>query len=404
MPDISFFLDKEPEEIVRWYESKGLKTSYNWRDIWQGAQVKAFTVAKAMDLDILQDIKSEVVEAIKKGNTYEEFRKNLEPRLKAKGWWGKQDMVNPNTGEMETVQLGSPWRLKTIYRTNVSVAYSAGRYKKFLENAEDRPFWQYNAVLDKRTRPLHALLDGKVFRYDDPFWQTHFPPNDWGCRCSVTALNKRDIDREGLKVENNSGEWLSKVPAGEGWNYNPGEVIYNELFLWEKIKDLKDDNIARMAMSLMNKPELREKAHVSFASQVLLDREEKGRKEIVGWMDKDIYDRTGELLGKQLETPFIVLTDNGVVHFTRPKKNPLQLISNQDIQNIPSIISNPEAVYYDTQDPALLYLSTSVEKKIKIVIRVDYNLKKVNQPVNYIKTASLVSQRDLMHPRFIKIK
>ena len=81
---LSFLFDKTPEEIVRWYENKERKISYNWREVWQEAHTKAFTVAKTMDLDLLADIKKEVTRAIETGQTYEEFRRNLEPRLKAR--------------------------------------------------------------------------------------------------------------------------------------------------------------------------------------------------------------------------------------------------------------------------------------------------------------------------------
>ena len=52
--------------------------------------------------------------------------RQLEPQLRALGWWGRQVVPAPDGAEDE-VQLGSPRRLKTIYDTNMRVAYNAGR-------------------------------------------------------------------------------------------------------------------------------------------------------------------------------------------------------------------------------------------------------------------------------------
>ncbi|WP_237172073.1 phage head morphogenesis protein [Pandoraea norimbergensis] len=79
---------------------------------------------------------------------------------------------------MSQVQLGSPWRLQTIFvqtckrRTCRAIPAPA-------ENVDDRPYWKYVAILDSRTRPSHRALNGKVFRYDDSFWSSFYPPNGW---------------------------------------------------------------------------------------------------------------------------------------------------------------------------------------------------------------------------------
>jgi len=170
-PDLSYAIGLTPEQAIKYFEAKGYKITWNWYEMWQDAHAKAFTVAKVSRLDLLQDIRKAVDSAIADGTTFDKFKDDLTPPLKAKGWWGK----DPITG----AQLGSPHRLETIYRTNLQTAYMAGRYKDFKENTDDRPYWQYIAVMDVRTRPAHAALNGKVFRHDDVFWKTHFPPLPW---------------------------------------------------------------------------------------------------------------------------------------------------------------------------------------------------------------------------------
>lgn len=88
-PDIKLLIGLKAEEIIQWYKRKGYKFSWDWQDTWQEAHTKAFTVAKAMSLDILSDIRNEVQKAFDEGISFYQFKENLKPTLKAKGWWGK---------------------------------------------------------------------------------------------------------------------------------------------------------------------------------------------------------------------------------------------------------------------------------------------------------------------------
>jgi uncharacterized protein with gpF-like domain len=60
------------------------------------AHARAFTVAKVMRMDVLTSIREELDRALAKGLTLEQFKANLEPRLKTLGWWGKQVVERPD--------------------------------------------------------------------------------------------------------------------------------------------------------------------------------------------------------------------------------------------------------------------------------------------------------------------
>lgn len=79
--------------------------------------------------------------------------------------------------------------LNAEYNLAVSSSQMAVKWKKF-ESQKDDYDLVYDAVNDKRTRPDHAALDGVVEPVDSSFWNTHYPPNAWNCRCTVYQVEK----------------------------------------------------------------------------------------------------------------------------------------------------------------------------------------------------------------------
>jgi len=260
----------KPAAAMEFIKRKGYTFSWNWFDTWKDAHAKAFTVAKVTKVEILRDIRNAVEKAISEGKTLQQFQKELTPTLQKNGWWGKKEHVNEETGEVTEYMAGSPRRLKTIYGTNLQTAYMAGRYKGQMDAAGDLPYIQYIAVLDGRTTDTCRDMHGRVFRADDPIWNTLYPPNHWGCRARTRSLSERMLQREGLRVESSEGRIVNdvvtvgkgenavkkavsglKLPnekifwAGPGWNYNPGTSLwmpdlngYNESDASSFIKDL----------------------------------------------------------------------------------------------------------------------------------------------------------------------
>lgn len=227
-----------PKEAVDYFRKKGYRTSFDWRDMAAEEHAYAFTAAKAMRNDILQDIRGAVDDAIAKGKTFSDFKKALKPILQEKGWWGRKLAVDPLTGEEREVQLGSSRRLKVIFDTNLRTAYAAGKWERVQRTKDAFPYLRYVAVMDERTRAQHRQWHDVILPADDPFWDKFYPPNGWHCRCSVQQLSARDLERRGLALTRSDPAtpdrvWIDKrnglalkVPRGidPGFAQNPGKA------------------------------------------------------------------------------------------------------------------------------------------------------------------------------------
>lgn len=227
-----------PREAIRFFGRKGLSPSYAWQDIWQEQNTAAFTVAKSTGHNILGDIFGAVKSSLEEGKTFDMFRKELEPTLIKKGWWGVKETLDPLTGEIVKAQLGSRRRLKIIYDTNLRMARAAGQWERIDRVKARRPFLRYSAVMDGRTRPDHRTWDGTILPVDHPWWDSHFPPNGWRCRCTALQYSARDLERKGWAVTKKppviqtrpyknprTGEVIA-VPKGidPGFGYNVGKA------------------------------------------------------------------------------------------------------------------------------------------------------------------------------------
>jgi hypothetical protein len=81
------------------------------------------------------------------------------------------------------------------------------------------PYWHYKAG-----HPVdcpHSEMNGVMLPPDDPWWQTHYPPNGINCTCYVQALDEVDIKHYGLEATTQpptlefSPEWVY-ICTGEG--------------------------------------------------------------------------------------------------------------------------------------------------------------------------------------------
>lgn len=62
-----------------------------------------------------------------------------------------------------------------------------------MDGADQRDGWRHGAKR-ARVRATHAALDGVVLPADSKFWDGHYPPWEWGCRCQVIPLMDMDVE------------------------------------------------------------------------------------------------------------------------------------------------------------------------------------------------------------------
>ena len=183
------------------FKAKKILPGFSHYDVWLYQHSLAFTVAKMMDADMLAEVKDAIEAAQQNGTAFADFKKRLKPYLMAKGWWGEQIMTDPLDGEPKLVQLGSTRRLKTIFDTNMRTAFAAGQWQRIQANKKALPYLRYNKSASGHPRDGHKRYYGLILPVEHDIWKVIFPPNGYGCKCSVSALTKRQAEEEGIGGE-----------------------------------------------------------------------------------------------------------------------------------------------------------------------------------------------------------
>ncbi len=389
---------KAPDKNIAFLQEKGLSLSFDYKDLQKEAHQKAFTVAKIMQLDVLADIQDSLLKAMKEGTSFKKWKKEIKPTLQKKGWYGEKEVLNPDTGEVKTTYIGSR-RLRTIFETNMRTAHAVGRANNIYNSTNE--YIQYSAILDSRTRPDHASLNGIVKHRNDIFWEKHFPPNGWGCRCYVKSLSKKDLERLGLKVDTKT------------YNFADSDFLYDLRFLDKEAlentyynkainlaKNCKETNAKDTSCSSSKKIVKNAIEYIfsidkkdDFKNYIDKIKEDKTYyKNIItaGAIDYAVFEFLKDK-GIEPQKAHIHMRKKDLTHMLRDtKKSPLSL---EEIKEIPNFLQKPDQILYDNNDPAVLYIYNQDDKVNKIVVRVNYTYKK--DTYNLITTATKVNEIDI---------
>jgi hypothetical protein len=355
--------------------------------MWQEDHAVAFTVARSAGYDILGDIRDELEKALKEGETFETFAANLKPTLQAKGWWGKVERADG-----EIVQLGSMRRLRTIYNVNMRVSYSAGAWERAQRTKGALPYIVYEGIDDAHQRPIHHSWMGTTLPIDDPWWDTHWAPCGWNCRCwnrQVTRLEAREIgvtenppSGPPKRFFNPSTGETVEVPYGidPGFGYNVGKASMAGEAKGNAAKVMADKMAAaptRVAALPLPKPMLDAQVE-EFGRWVDHARggEPVGDLRVAGALN----DRALDFLARPdiHATPSsgaITVSDTVVNAFLREVKGtkapPLELL-----KQLPRLLAEPTAILWDRDKGNLAYVITLAgEAGLRLVVALDRSVK-----------------------------
>ncbi|GAB6080019.1 phage head morphogenesis protein [Hydrogenophilus hirschii] len=305
-----------------------------------------------------------------------------------------------------------------IYQTNLATSYAAGRLAQ-LKDAGFK-YWVYRHSGSENPRLQHLAWNGLTLPADHPFWQTHYPPNGWGCKCRVVGADgPKSAERLGGKpgytkppagwdeIDTKTGE---PVGIDNGWGYQPGASV----LCTDAHAAGGDKRCADMALvdALLNKvagkpaligaqmvdawPEhvfrLLAVRFAEFAESI--DRvRTTGQWMMVGALKSKWVERLGEL-GVTPQTAEIAVSDIDVAHaFRNAKANKLDW---GWYLGLPVHLRNPGLVLLDKSGgaPALLLIYRDGAAGKKIAVRYDYALKKAGRAMNVVRSGREISEND----------
>ncbi|MBK1613331.1 hypothetical protein CKO44_07590 [Rubrivivax gelatinosus] len=364
------------QEAIDYLKGKLPEASLAWDSLAGPVHAKVFTVAGATTADLARDLQGALAEALESGSTITAFRKAFDQTVQKHGW---------------SYRGSRGWRTDLIFNVNMRSAHMAGRWAQIQANKKRRPFLQYRTAGDARVRPMHRRWNGLIFPVDDAFWETHYPPCGWNCRCTVRAFGQADLEDRGLKpsppfeskvrnVVSADGEVVDQVPVGidPGWDHNVGRSWINpELALGEKLARLPpqlrgpivDKTISPAFQQVITE---RWKA---FRSGVESTGKPQGMAQVVGYLDSATLDGLDDAApGLSLESTMVGVWDKRTAHLQGSHKtgaNPLQVWPAAWIDDLPDALRNYRAVLWDKVGQVLVVVPQGSfnDRVPKVVLR-----------------------------------
>lgn len=387
-----------------------------WTDIMKSQHDKAFVVAGAMAGDLLEDLRQAVDKAVAGGSTLADFRRDFDKIVAERGW--------EHSGSRD-------WRSRVIYQTNLASSYAAGRWQQLTDPdmLKVRPYWRYkhsDSVL--RPRPQHLAWNGLILRADDPWWQIHFPPNGWGCQCSIVAVSEQELRGKYGKLGPDTAPVIETreiirpdgssvfVPDGVdfGWDYAPGQA-----YLGHQLLDKAASTSARIGAAAVRSAA----ENIDALDKVVQEQwrplvqriypdpsnyKPSKQRIHIGALSPELVEHIETVTGQELATAVISVDDSEIKHALRNAGGKAtKRVSQTDALRAVVGMYQPERVYQVVEQGEskplylMIYPAQGGKKHVKAVVSANYRTKdkqdgrRVSIQTNTLTTLGYVELSDL---------
>jgi SPP1 gp7 family putative phage head morphogenesis protein len=174
--DVTFSIQAPHAEAAALIKGKPVVTRRVFDGLLPELRGRAYTITGVEAANVLQRTR-DTIAGLAEGSTWDAAKKDLIAEL------------DPYLGD------GAEQRAEILLRTHAFQAFSAADHRTIMDD-EDTTHCQYLSMEDDHVRESHAALNGIILPKDDPFWDTHTGPWDWGCRCKKRGLNVDQVAEE----------------------------------------------------------------------------------------------------------------------------------------------------------------------------------------------------------------
>jgi SPP1 gp7 family putative phage head morphogenesis protein len=193
-----FLFEPAPyEDAVEFLKSKPAMLRSVFDRLLPDIKARAFCITGIEATDVLQNVR-DTVATLPAGADWNKIKRTIANEISP--YFVDQ---NADADTQKKQAYGAERRAELLIRTHGQQAYAAGTYAMLDDQRDFFPYWQYLTLGDDHVRDTHAALDKIILPADHEFWQLHYPPWDWGCRCTVAPISahdyKKQVDRDASK-------------------------------------------------------------------------------------------------------------------------------------------------------------------------------------------------------------